>query len=124
MPTPAEANLACVQEMFAAQERRDPAAMQHFDTEITWDAREVGIPEMDAVFHGLEEVRRWWMGWYQAWESIVIVDGPHHLPFGNQVVSWWHQRMRGRESGIDVELDSGFIWTFQNGTIVRAAGFL
>ena len=124
MRSVAEANLARVREMFDAAARRDPAGMQHYDPEITWDARGVQIPEMEGVFHGLEQVRRWWIGWYQAWETIDIVDGPRHLLHGNQVISWWRQRMRGRESGIDVELDCGFIWTFQGGSLVHAAGFL
>jgi ketosteroid isomerase-like protein len=111
--------------MFEAQARGDaPGSFRFLDEQITWDARGIPMPEMRGIYYGHDGVRTWWRAWFEAWERIDIIDGAHHRPHGNQVVSWWRQRNLGKGSGIAVEQEAGFVWTFQDGLIVRAAAFV
>ena len=118
-------NVAVVERIFREFARRESkTAFEVYDPEIVWDTREVfdGSSDLRGMTHGKEGVRAWWRQWLEAWEAIEFVSA-EHIPHGNQVVSIWHQRNRGRGSGAVVDMDSAIVWTFQNGLIVRAAVF-
>ena len=72
------------------------------DPEIEWDASDMAVPDLTGAFHGLEEVRRWWGRWLDAWETVEfeyeLVDA------GDAVVMLVDQSMRGRSTGIEVPL--------------------
>ena len=120
-----DANLATVQAMFEAFGSRDnDAVLDVYDPEVVWDARGLTrLPDLQGIFHGVEGVKRWWRVWLEAWDAIDILDAPQHEQNGNQVVSTWVQRNRGRGSGVEVEMESGIVWTFETGRIVRVAVF-
>jgi len=121
----AERNVKAVEAIFNEFTRRESdLTFRTFDDEITWDARPLNVPALSAVYHGHDGVRAFWRTWYDAWERIDVIEGPEHIPHGKQVVSWHRQRNLGKGSGITVEQEGCFIWTFENGRVVRAAMFL
>ena len=121
----AESNIAVIEELFREFARRDDAlTFEIFDDELIFDTREFPGPEsLRTCYHGHEGVRAYWRQWLDAWESVEIVDGPHHEAYGSAVISSWRQRNRGKRSGVEIELDTAVVWTFQGGRIVHAAAF-
>lgn len=119
-------NLAAVERIFREfAHRESETVFDVYDPEIVWDTREIGdgLADLRGVYHGEEGVRTWWRQWLDAWEAIEFVEAFHET-HGNQVISTWKQRNRGRGSGVEVDMESGIIWTFQSGRIVRAAIFI
>ena len=121
----AEAKVAVIEELFGEFARRtDDRTFEVFDTEVLFDTRAYPGPEsLRAVYHGHEGIRTYWRQWLDAWESVEVFDGPHHEVHGSAVVSWWHQRNRGKRSGIEVDMETAVVWTFQGDRIVHAAAF-
>jgi ketosteroid isomerase-like protein len=116
--------VATIRALFDEFGRRETAVtFRVLDEQVTWDARRMPVEDVRRVFHGHDGVRQFWRTWLEAWEGLDIIDGPHHHPLGNQVVTWWRQRNRGRTSGVPLEMTAAFVWTFQNDRIVRAALF-
>jgi len=93
------------------------------DEQVSWDTRALGAPELRRVHLGHDEVRAFWRSWLAAWERIEVIAGPHFRAHGNQVVTWWRQRDVGKGSGVGIEQDAAWLWTFQNGRVVHAAYF-
>jgi ketosteroid isomerase-like protein len=123
--TVSEQNLWTIEAIFTEFTRRESdLTFRAFDDEITWDARPLHVPAISGVYHGHEGVREFWRTWYDAWERIDVVEGPDHRAHGNQVVSWHRQRNRGKGSGITVEQEGCFVWTFLDGRIVHVALYL
>lgn len=120
-----EANVAAIQALFDEFARRETdLALRTYDEHVVWDTRSLpGMADLQGVFHGHDGLKAWWRRWLEAWSEIAMVDGPHHRSSGSQVVSWWRQRVRGKSSGAEVEMEVAIVWTFENGQIVRAAVF-
>jgi ketosteroid isomerase-like protein len=121
----AESKVAAIEEMFREFARRDDArTFEILDEELVFDTRAYPGPEtLRTVYHGHEGVRAYWRQWLDAWESVDVVDGPHHEVDDGAVVSWWRQRNRGKSSGAEVEMETAVLWTFQGDRIVRIAAF-
>jgi ketosteroid isomerase-like protein len=121
----ADARVALIEEMFREfAQRTDSLTFEAFDEEVLFDTRAYPGPEsLRAVYHGHEGVREYWRQWLDAWDSVDVVDGPHHEVHGATVVTWWRQRNRGKRSGVEVDMDTAVVWTFQGDRIVHAAAF-
>lgn len=119
----AESKIAVIEEMFREFARRDDTrTFQVLDEEVVFDTRAYPGPDtLRAVYHGHDGIRAYWRQWLDAWESVDVVDGPHHEIYGGTVISWWRQRNRGKSSGIEVEMDTAVSWTFQGDRILHAA---
>ena len=76
----ADARIALIEEMFREFARRDDAlTYEVFDEEVVFDTRAFPGPEhLRAAFHGHEGIREYWRQWLDAWESVDVIDGPHH----------------------------------------------
>jgi ketosteroid isomerase-like protein len=119
-----EENLRTIEALFAEFDRRgSEIAVRAMDEEITWDTRALSIPALSGVYRGHDEVRAFWRGWLEAWQRIEFIEGPHHRAHGNQVISWHRQLNHGKGSGVTVEQEGCFVWTFLNGRIVHVAMF-
>jgi hypothetical protein len=92
------------------------------DTKVEWDPRAVaetfGVPDIDQVYVGIEGGKAFWREWLSAWETVTVdyelVDA------GNHVVALLEQRMKGRSTGIEVQLGRyAQVFTFRNGLLTR-----
>jgi ketosteroid isomerase-like protein len=115
-----EANLELVRRAFDALNRRDLEgflADTHPDVVTDW-SRAKG-PER-GTFRGREQVTRFLRSWWDAFdESVIVVD--ELIDAGDQVVSAFHGRQRGRGSGAVVEgPGSLLVWSFRDGVVVSA----
>jgi SnoaL-like domain len=88
------------------------------DPSIEWDASALEVPGIKGVYHGIDGVQSFWREWFAAWETLEfeyeLVDA------GDSVVMLLDQRMRGRSTGIEVQMGRyAQIATFKTGLIVR-----
>jgi ketosteroid isomerase-like protein len=103
-------------EDFLAGRRDFGAGLLHRDVE--WDSSDLDVPDISAVYHGTESVRRFWREWLTAWETVQfdyrLVDA------GDTVVVLIDQWMRGRSTGIEMPLGKyAQNYTFRNGLVVH-----
>ena len=75
------------------------------------------LGEWRGVHKGANEVKRMWTGFLEPWDSVHIeidefVDGGEHVVTRQTAV------FRGRD-GIEVEVRTGWCWTFRDASIVR-----
>ena len=88
------------------------------DPAVEWDASEAPMPDIGGVYRGREAVVQWWREWLAAWETVEfeyeLVDA------GARVVVLLDQRMRGRSTGIEVQLGKyAHVGTFKDGRLVH-----
>jgi hypothetical protein len=89
-----------------------------WDPEIELDATEVGVLDLNDIYRGAEEVRRFWQNWFSAWETVQfeyeLVDA------GEQVVLLLNLRMQGRSTGIEMPFGKiAWLSTFRDGLIAQ-----
>ena len=116
-----EENLELVRRAFDALNRRDVEGfLADTDPDVVADwSRAKGLER--GTFHGREEVAGFLRSWWDAFdESVIVVD--ELIDAGEQVVSAFHGRQRGRGSGAVVEgRGSVLVWTFRDGRVASAA---
>ena len=93
--------------------------------EIEMDVTRSPIVGHAHIYRGLDEVARFWAEWLEAWGGVDLED-PELIDAGDQVLSWTtHQIMRGRGSGIEVEMpEFGWLTGFHDGKVVWATLYL
>ena len=90
-----------------------------WDPQVEVDATDANALDLNGVYRGSDEARRFWQEWLFAWETLSfeyeLVDA------GERVVMLLDMRMRGRSTGIDVPFGK-FAWlgTFRSGLLVHA----
>jgi ketosteroid isomerase-like protein len=107
-------------EAFLAGRSDFGAELLHPDVE--WDATNLPIPDINALYRGPDGVRAFWRQWLYAWEAVwfeyELVD------VGDRVVALIDQRMRGRVTGIEVPLGKyAHVYTFKDGLITHWKAF-
>jgi ketosteroid isomerase-like protein len=120
---PPDKKVEIVREIFAASnthQRRKTA--RHFHEDLEYDCRGLRMPDFNHVYHGLEEVRRFWREWFDAWKHIQA-DLVWIEAAGDRVIAWEHQTMIGEESGVPIEGDIGWEFTFREGKISHVRFF-
>jgi ketosteroid isomerase-like protein len=108
-------------EDFLAGEREFGTGL--LDPEIEWDSSELPVPDISAVYRGIESVRQFWRQWLAAWEAVQfryeLVDA------GDSVVVLIDQRMRGRSTGIEVPFGRyAQVYTFRDGLVVHWKAYM
>lgn len=98
-------------------------ALGHLAPDVEWHGTVGGLDE-GSVAHGLDEVVEGFLAYFETWERIELradryVDAP-----GDDVVVFFHEVARGRESGAVVETDTGTVNTVRDGKIVRVRAFM
>lgn len=100
-------------------------ALEVLHPDIEMDTTRAPIPGMAGVYRGPNEVAEFWGEWLDAWEALGRTD-PELIDAGDQVVSWTtHQEMRGKGSGVAIEMpEFGWVTTFRDQKIVRATFYM
>jgi ketosteroid isomerase-like protein len=98
-------------------------ALDSLDPNIEWHGTVGGLDE-GSVAHGRDEVVKGFLAYFETWERIELraeryIDTP-----GDDVVVFFHEIARGRESGVVVETDTGTVNTVRGGRIVRVRSFM
>jgi ketosteroid isomerase-like protein len=119
-----EENVETMRRAAAAMISGDAAtALSLLDPEIEWHATVGGIDE-GRVYRGPEEVAKAFADYFETWERIELRVDELLDTDGEDVVTLWHERARGRKSGAVVETDTGTVNTIRNGKIVRVRSYM
>ena len=113
-------NEEIIRKMFEDWNARRPAGPELLDPDIEWDARNHPVPEIQGVYRGRAEVRRFWTEWLPAWEYISA-DVHWIRAAGERVIAWITQHMVGNESGLELEFTYGWDIEIREGRFVRVA---
>ena len=70
------------------------------------------------AFQGRAGFLEWLGRWLDAWESFSVE--PHDFrAAGDDVVASVRQYAKGKDSGVEVEMDVAYLWTFHDGKATR-----
>jgi ketosteroid isomerase-like protein len=102
------------------------AALELLHPEMEMDTTRLPIPGLARMCRGVDEIGRFWIEWLQAWESFGSFDEPELIDAGDQVVAWQtDQRIRGKGSGIEIEMpDYAWVITIRDRKVMRATLYL
>jgi ketosteroid isomerase-like protein len=118
-------NVELVRRLWGTWNRRDhEAVFAHYDADIEWDQSEiVALPDARPMYRGHEGVRAFWRLWLSAWEDVSY-EGVEFRDAGDQVVALvQNQHMRGRASGVDLQVSYAQVWTLKDGKVIRMRGY-
>jgi ketosteroid isomerase-like protein len=110
-------NVEVVRQSLDAYARRDVEAMRALgdpDIELDWSASRGWLA---GVYRGFEETMRFYSGYFEAFEEIVI-EATSYIPVGDSVVVPNVSHQRGRD-GIEVTARSAFVFTLHDRKITR-----
>jgi ketosteroid isomerase-like protein len=110
-------NVEIVRRAVAAFSRHDADAMWALydpDVELDWSS---SVGWVAGVYRGLEEVRRFWAEYFDAFDEIAA-EVKSYTPAGDSVVVPNVARLRGRD-GIEVTAESTLIFSLRDGKITR-----
>ena len=99
------------------------AALNALDRNIEWHATVGGIDE-GRIYHGPEEVVQAFADYFEVWERIELRADEYIDAGADEVVVFFHEVAKGRDSGAVVETDTGTINTVRNGKIVRVRSYM
>ena len=119
-------HLAVVTEIIAAVNAgrmEDPFV--HYHDDVVWDISSFQVMpgEFDDVYRGHEGLRAYWRSWLSVWETVHF-ETEDLLPVGDHVVQFQRQRVRGRESGVELEVPAyAQVWTFRGDKVAAMRFF-
>jgi ketosteroid isomerase-like protein len=112
-----------LRELFDASNRRQlSAGVDKLDELIVWDARKIPVPDLQAVYYGLDGVSEFWRRWLPMWEHIQV-EPVWIEAVGDRVLTWLRQIQTGKGSGVSVDVYYGWDVTFREGKIIRVSFF-
>ncbi len=119
-------NVELVRTVNEAHDRGDFATVfAAYDPEIEWTVGRLGAVglDFDPSYVGKDGVRSFWKAWLSAWETTSF-DYEEFIDAGEHVVVVMSQRVRGRSSGVELELTSyAQVWTVRDSKLVRSEFF-
>ncbi|MDQ4040543.1 MAG: nuclear transport factor 2 family protein [Actinomycetota bacterium] len=87
----------------------------HYHEDVLWDTSAMpGVPDaFDEVHRGHDGLRTAWRDWLAAWETVHF-EIEELFVVGDHVVQHQRQVMRGRSSGVELEMDGyAQVWSFR-----------
>jgi ketosteroid isomerase-like protein len=99
------------------------AALNALDPNIEWHATVGGIDE-GRVYNGPEEVAQAFVDYFEVWQRIELRADEYIDAGADEVVVFFHEVAKGKESGAIVETDTGTINTVRNGKIARVRSYM
>jgi ketosteroid isomerase-like protein len=110
-----EENVEIVRSNFEAAKRRDWDALfrnSHPDVELTTPARGINA----GTYRGREECQGFWEDLASAFET-TSAEPERLVDSGDQVVAVVRSHLQPKGSSGEIELRTGFLWTFRDGKV-------
>ena len=99
----------------------DPASLALFDPDVTYE--DYDLPDhAGEVFHGPAGVVEAMESWSEPYEEITN-ELQRIVGSGDRLVAIHRFRARARRTGIEFDQPSAYVYTFQDGRIIRIQGF-
>ncbi|HEX5975094.1 MAG TPA: nuclear transport factor 2 family protein [Rubrobacteraceae bacterium] len=116
-------NIEIVRKGLAAYSRRDVENfLSYLDPGIEFHSAVVGGAE-GSVYLGHEGVRKWIADSDESFDEITT-DLSEYRDLGDRVLAFGRIRARGRESGLELDSETGWVFTLRDGKLVKTEGFL
>jgi ketosteroid isomerase-like protein len=116
-----EENLDLGHQVIDAVEHRDVDRLVGLtDPEVEW--RSAFVSGGGGLYRGHAGIREYVNDMNDAWE-IVRLDVNHEMGVGEVVVFVGRIHYRGKGSGVEAELESGYVLTFRRGRLIRFRPF-
>jgi ketosteroid isomerase-like protein len=122
-------NVEIVRRVYEAYDRQDlEACFAEYAADIEWRnggplGELFGPGLVERSYFGHDGIRQFWREWLDAWETVDF-DWQELIDAGDQVVAIQSQRVRGRASGVELEMKSyAQVWTVRDGKLVRSEFF-
>jgi hypothetical protein len=104
--------------LFEALKRGEGLFDQTYTENALIDVRDFGTPGLDPVYVGRKEIRRFWMEWFGAWDSMRWQANFYER--GEWVVAdVFEFVVKGESSGIELEMPHGQTFQFKDGLVDR-----
>ena len=121
-----EENVEVVRQMWETLMHDDYTTLpvSFIDPEVAFED-EILPDHAGEIYRGYEGIQRAWDRLLEPFEEgsaenrIVWARG-----VGDQVVSCHHARARGRDSGIELEVDYAYLWKLREGKVIYCKSFL
>ncbi len=97
------------------------AMVENASPAIEWITSGV-FPDFDPVYRGHDGIRRFWDNMQSAWE-VIEVRPTRFTEYGDRLLVELHFNGKGRESGVEVELNWAQVITYRGDLILRIAGY-
>src|SRR4051794_3465743 len=116
-------NVEIVRRGFEHANRRDvDGFLTYLDPEFELRSAVVGGAEGN-VYRGPDGVRQWLANLDETFEELI--NEPIELrDLGDRVLAFGRIRARGRESGLNLDSPTGWVFTLRDGKLVAAEGFM
>jgi uncharacterized protein len=75
------------------------------------------------VYRGHDGFRRWYAESVQSFE-VLEIELTEFRDLSDRVIAFGHIHARGRESGLELDSPTGWVFAMRRGKVVRAEGFL
>ena len=98
-------------------------ALEALDPDVEWHATVGGLEE-GRVARGHEEMAQAFADYFAVWERIELRADDYIDAGGDQVVVFFHEVAKGRQSGAVVKTDTGTVNTVRNGKIARVRSYM
>jgi ketosteroid isomerase-like protein len=76
-----------------------------------------------AIYRGHDGARRWFADTHETFDELTT-DPSGFRDLGDRVLMFGQIHARGRESGLELDSPTGWVFTLRDGKIVKAEGFL
>lgn len=70
------------------------------------------------TFHGHAGFLEWLGRWLDAWDSFSV-EAYDFRPIGDEAIASVRQYAKGKDSGVEVEMDVAYLFTFHDGKATR-----
>jgi ketosteroid isomerase-like protein len=97
-------------------------ALQFFDPEGELHSAIVGGAEGN-IYRRHDGFRRWFADSFESFEELTT-ELTEFRDLGDRVIAFGHIHARGRESGLELDSPTGWVFTVRCGKVVKAEGFL
>jgi ketosteroid isomerase-like protein len=117
-----ESNVEIVQALFAAWEKRQPAAaFERIDPEIEVDLTDLS-PIAGASGRGVDELQQLIRDWLETWGSLEY-DPRTYIDAGEHVIVLLRAHSLGRGSGAVTEMTGAVVYTIRDGRVIGLRAF-
>ena len=117
-------NLEIVRRSVAAFQAGDiSGALEALDPEVEWHGTVGGIDE-GRVYRGRAEVVQAFAEYFEVWERIELEAERFIDAGGDDVVVFFREVAKGRESGVVVETQTGTVQTLRGGKVAVVRSYM
>lgn len=116
-----EANVAAARRIYEARDRGDvDAILAECDPDVVWRPY---LSEVRGPVEGHDGIRAYLVSLSQEWEYLRQ-EPEEFFDAGDRVVAFLHTHSRGRQSGVELDLEVAHVLTFKDGLCVESVTYV